>query len=129
MELTVADTRQGNEEEGYLSDLVPEIVAEFAEGELVDRVTVETEIDLMLRTVRSFWQMEPDQVFQMSSAMSARLTELCIHLHRVEGKREWKQIRTQQCERLLAEIDRQFKLHSRSLESRRQDLEELRMTR
>jgi hypothetical protein len=58
--------------------------------------------------------------------MTARCTEMCVHLHRLEGKREWRQIRTQQVERLLAELDRQFRIASREVEIRRQDLEQSR---
>jgi hypothetical protein len=116
-------TTEGTQEAGFVEDLVPEVVEELAWGTLVDRETVEAEIDLMLRAVRGFWDMEPDQVMRMTSAMSARCTELGIHLHRLEGKREWKQIRTMQVERLLTELDRQFKVASRMLEVRRQDIE------
>ena len=129
MQLTVEETHRGNDDEGHVAGLVPEVASELSWGALGSRELVEEEIDLMLRTLRGFWEMQPDQVFQMSSAMSARCTELCVHLHRLEGKREWRQVRTQQVERILAELDRQFKLHSRAVEMRRQDLEELRMGR
>lgn len=119
---TVEDSAAGNAEEGFISDLVPEVAEQLAWGALVSRQHVEDEIDMMLRAVRGFWDMEPDQVLQMVSALSARCTEMAIHLHRLEGKREWRQIRTQQVERLLAELDRQFKSHSRTVELRRQDL-------
>lgn len=122
MEFEVKDTRIGSAEEGFISELVPEVVEQFAWGALVSRQAVEDEIDLMLRAVRGFWDSEPDQVMQMTSALSARCTEMAIHLHRLEGKREWRQIRTQQVERLIAELDRQFKIASRLLEVRRQDL-------
>lgn len=117
---------QGTDEAGYVDDLVPEVAQELAWGALISRQHVEDEIDTMLRAIRGFWDMEPDQVFKMSSAISARCTELGIHLHRLEGKREWRQIRTQQIERILAEIDRQFREHSRLVEMRRQDLDGLR---
>lgn len=116
-------TAEGTTEAGYIDDLVPEVVEEMAWGALVSREHVEAEIDMMLRAVRGFWDMEPDQVMRMTSAMSARCTELGVHLHRLEGKREWKQIRTMQTERLLTELDRQFKVASRMLEVRRQDIE------
>lgn len=118
MEFTV----QGSAESGFISDLVPEVAAELAWGELISKEHVENEIDLMLRAVRGFWQMEPDMVMRMSSAMSARATELAIHLHRLEGKREWRQVRTMQVDKLLIELDRQFRIASRLLEVRRQDL-------
>lgn len=123
LEFEVRNVGAGAAEEGYVSEMVPEVVEQFAWGALVSREHVEDEIDLMLRAVRGFWDMEPDQVMQMCSAMSARCTELAVHLHRLEGKREWRQVRTQQVERLIAELDRQFKIASRMLEVRRQDIE------
>lgn len=113
----------GSETGGYVSDLIPQVAAELASGTLVSKQAVEDEIDLMLRTVRGFWELEPDAVAKLIQAMSARCTELCIHLHRLEGRREWKQVRTQQVERLLAELDRQWKLASRLIEVRRQDID------
>lgn len=123
MEFTVAEDAAGAKEEGYISDLVPEVAEQLAWGALISRQHVEDEIDLMLRAIRGFWDMEPDQVMQMTSALSARCTELAIHLHRLEGKREWRQIRTLQVERLIAELDRQYKTASRMVEVRRQDIE------
>lgn len=117
---------QGTKTGGYVDDLTPEVAAMLSWGALVSRQHVEDEIDLMLRAVRGFWNMEPDQVLQMISAISARCTEIAIHLHRLETKREWRQIRTMQVERLLLELDRQYKSHSRIVELRRQDLETLR---
>jgi hypothetical protein len=115
-------TYEGDAETGYVGDLVPEIAAELSEGALVDRQHVEDEIDLMLRTIRQFWQMEPDVIMRMTSAMSARCTELAVHLHRLEGNRAWKQLRTMQVDRVLLELDRQWKGASRMLEIRRQDI-------
>lgn len=117
---------EGTQEAGFVDDLVPAVVQDLSEGALVDRAAVEAEIDMCLRAARSFWEMEPDQVMRMIGAISARCTELAIHLHRLEGKREWKQIRTLQVNALLAEMDRQWKIHSRLVELRRQDLELLR---
>lgn len=116
----------GSAEAGHVDGLVPAIAAELAWGALVSKEAVEDEIDLMLRAVRSFWEYEPDAVAKLIQAMSARCTELCVHLHRLEGRREWRQVRTQQVERLLAELDRQWKLASRLIEVRRQDLELMR---
>lgn len=116
-------TVQGTADAGYVADLVPEVAEQLAWGALISKQHVEEEVDLMLRAVRGFWEMEPDQVMRMVAAMSARCTELAIHLHRLEGKREWRQVRTLQVERLQAELDRQFKLASRMLEVRRQDLD------
>ncbi len=118
----VEPTARGVEEDGNFTDMVPEVAEAMAWGALVSKQAVEDEIDLMLRAVRGMWDMEPDQVMRMISAMSARLTEMATHLHRLEGKREWRQVRTMQVERLLAECDRQFKLSSRMVEIRRQDM-------
>ena len=114
---------RGTKEVGFVDHPVPEAAMELAAGALESREAVEAEIDVMLAAVREFWQQEPDQVMRTISAMSARCTELTVHLHRVEGQRQWRQVRTQQVERLLTEFDRQFKLHSRMVELRRQDLE------
>lgn len=119
MEFTV----EGTAEAGYVADLVPEVVEELAWGALGSKDAVEDEIDLVLRTLRGFWDVEPDQVMRMVAALSARLTELAVHLFRLEGKREWKQVRTMQVDKALAECDRQFKIASRLLEVRRQDIE------
>lgn len=118
---------EGTQESGYVDDLVPGVIQELSEGALISRAHVEAEIDMMLRAVRLFHEMHPDQVMKAISGLSARATELAIHLHRVEGKgREWKQIRTLQVNALLAEFDRQFKVHSRIVEVNRQDLELMR---
>ena len=46
-----------------------------------------------------------------------------MQLQRVEGyDRQYKSLRTQQVQRLHDELERQFKIHSRMLEVRRQDL-------
>lgn len=81
----------------------------------------------MLTAVRGMWSQEPDVVMRDVAAYSARVTELEVHLLRVETKRrDYKQIRTLQCGPLLAELDRQFKIASRLVEVRRQDLDMIR---
>lgn len=107
---------KGTREDGFVDDIVPEIAQGLSWGVLVSRQAVEDEIDLMLRAVRGFWDMFPDQVMRMASALSARASELYVHLHRLEGRREWKQIRTMQIDTLLSELDRQFRIHSRLVE-------------
>lgn len=115
-------TCQGTEEGGYVGDLVPEVVEQLSWGALGSKEAVEAEIDLILRALRGAWEMEPDQVMRMVAATSARCTELCVHLHRLEGRREWRQVRTMQVLRVLDELDRQFKIASRLIEIRRQDM-------
>ena len=126
VQAVVEESKIGAAEDGYVTDLVPEIVAELSWGELGSREKVESEIDTMLATVREFWNMEPDAVMRMSSALSARCTEMSVYFYRFEGRREWKQVRTMQVEKLLAEIDRQFRMSSRLVEIRRQDMETMR---
>lgn len=113
----------GTAEVGHVDDLIPTIAQELSWGQLQSREAVEDEIDVMLTSLRQFWQQEPDQRMRAITAMSARCTELVVHLHRLEGRREWRQIRTMQVDKLLTELDRQFKIASREIEIRRQDIE------
>jgi hypothetical protein len=99
-------------------------VAEAASELLGTRAEVEAELDLMFDQIRKFYMQEPDQVMRVISALSARASELWVNLHRVEGRdRSYKQIRTLQVTPLIEELDRQFKLASRIVEVRRQDLD------
>ena len=119
---------EGGQTAGFVDGLVPDVVAELSRGALGSREQVEAEIDVMLATIRDFYRMEPDEVMRYCAGFSARATELECHLHRVEGRfREYKQIRTMQVQKLIAELDRQFKIASRLVELRRQDLEVLRV--
>ncbi len=96
-------------------------------GELGTRVDIERELDLIAAALRRFHRQQPDQRMREISAYSARLTELCVLLHRVESTdRQYTRVRTQQVERFLAELDRQFKIASRIVEVSRQDLELMR---
>lgn len=95
-----------------------------AAGVLGSRDQIEAELDGILLVIRDFWTMEPDQVMSHVAAMTARLTELEVLLHRVEFRdRQYKQIRTMQVQKLIDELERQFKIASRLVEVRRQDLE------
>jgi hypothetical protein len=106
---------------------VPEQAALAAAGTLGSREQVEAELDGVMILIRDFWQMEPDQVMSHCAAMTARLTELEVLLHRVEVRdRHYKQIRTMQVQKILNEVERQFKIASRLIEVRRQDMEGLR---
>lgn len=93
-------------------------------GYLGDRQDIERELDLIAAAIRMFYNKQPDQVMRECAGYSARLTEMAVLLHRVEaGNRQYTRIRTQQVERFLAELDRQFKTASRLVEVQRQDLE------
>lgn len=116
-------TLEGSAVGGFVDDLVPEVVAGLSAGELGSRQKVEEELDYIARSLRVLWQMEPDQAMRMCAGLSARLTELHMHLHRAESRhREFRQVRTMQVRALLEEIDRQHKLASRIVEVRRQDI-------
>lgn len=116
-------TCEGTEAAGFVANLIPKPAQEAAAETLGSRDNVEAELDRYLEVMQKFWQMEPDQVLITISAITARCTELCIHLHRVEHLRTYKRLRTMQAERIILEADRQFRLHSRLIEVRRQDLE------
>jgi hypothetical protein len=117
-------TVSGTEESGFADVAVPDSAADAARLRLGSRGLVEAEIDSILAQARGYWQLEPDEVMRQVAGQSARLTELWIHLHRVEGRdRTFKQVRTMQVGPLLEEMDRQFRLASRQLEVRRQDLD------
>lgn len=114
----------GTKTAGYVPGLIPDVASQLSAGALVDRETVEAELDIAMAQLRECWALEPDAVLLVVSAISARMTELQVHLHRVEGRdRRFKMLRTQQVLPIILECDRQAKLHSRLIEMRRQDLE------
>ena len=91
------------------------------------RAEIEHELDGIALAIRTFSAKMPDQVMREVAAYSARLTEMCVLLARVESRdRQYLRVRTQQVERFMAELDRQFKIASRLIEVQRQDLELLR---
>lgn len=94
-------------------------------GYLGTREEIERELDVIAAAIRVFHNKQPDQVMRESAGYSARLTELAVLLHRVEGTggRQYTRIRTQQVERYLKELDFQYKIASRLVEVLRQDLE------
>lgn len=124
-------TVEGTADSGYIPDadgvdIVPEVMAALAIEALGDPEKVRAELDMMYRLVRNFWQMEPDQVMRAVSGFSARCAEMHKDMIRAEGReRVWKTIRTQDVDKLHLELERQFKIASRALEMRRQDLAHL----
>ena len=92
-------------------------------GYLGSRQEIEAELDVVAVAIRQFHVKQPDQVLREVAGISARLTELCVLLHRVESTdRQYIRVRTQQVERYLRELDLQFKIASRMVELMRQDL-------
>lgn len=91
------------------------------------RAEIEQELDGIALAMRAFAIKQPDQIMRECGAYSARLTELTVLLHRVESQdRQYTRVRTQQVEKFLVELDRQFKIASRLVEMLRQDLELMR---
>ena len=92
-------------------------------GHLGDRVEIEKELDLIAAVIRTFHRKPADLVMRECSAYSARLTEMAVLLHRRESEsRQYTRVRTQQVERFLTELDRQWKTASRLIEVSRQDI-------
>lgn len=91
---------------------------------LGSRQDIERELDGIALAMRSFPLKAPDQVMREVAAYSARLTEMTVLLHRHESQdRQYLRVRTQQVDKYLQEMDRQFKIASRLVEVMRQDLE------
>lgn len=87
------------------------------------REEVQAELDDIAAAMRGFYSKAPDQVMKECSAYSARLSELYVLLHRVEGlDRQYTRLRTQQVEIYREELREQWKTASRLIEVQRQDL-------
>lgn len=111
-----------------VGELSPSLVANLApSGFLGTKEEIETELDGIAAAIRTFGVKQPDQVMREVAAYSARLTELTVLLHRQEAKdRQYLKVRTQQVDRFLAELDRQYRIASRLVEVMRQDIELMR---
>lgn len=85
---------------------------------------IEDEIDEVIMIVKGLHLREPYDVMSICAALSARLTELSVKLHRIETRdNEYFRVRTMQISPMLDEVDRQFKSASRKVEIMRQELE------
>ena len=109
--------------QAVLQQFADPVDALMPSGFLGTRDQIEKELDLIAAAIRLFYRKQPDQVMRECSGYTARLTELAVLLHRVEaGNRQYTRVRTQQVERFLAELERQWKTASRLIEVQRQDL-------
>lgn len=81
---------------------------------------VRAEVDRYCKGLRRLNEMDPSEVFQKLSSISARLSEIRIRLLRVEGRKP-AALRTKEIDPLLEEVDRQFKFHSRLQATREMD--------
>lgn len=103
--------------------VVPSDLEAMAYGLLGTPEDVREEADRIQSHLHALYQMEPDMAMRVLSAYSSRLTEMGRLLFRLEvSDRTYARLRTMDVSPLLEEIDRQFKLHSRMLEARAQDL-------
>ena len=76
--------------------------------------SVRGEVDDCLADMKAFASAQPDQVMAAVSGHSARLVEIMIQISRIEVvHRQWKPIRTQEIEPVLAELKHQFSVASR----------------
>lgn len=74
--------------------------------------------------IRTWYEKQPDEVLREASAYSARLTELWTELRLLEQyDRTFLQMRTQQVQPVLDEIDRQYKFNQSRIAIARQDLD------
>lgn len=72
------------------------------------------ELDVYYRTAKLFHEQQPDEVLSQCSAISARLTEMRAMTQRSSASRA-ASVRTREIDPLIAQIDFQFKVHSRLL--------------
>lgn len=119
-----APTPEASRPESVINTMLAPVMALGPAGHLGPRAEIERELDLIAAAIRVFYAKPADMVLRECSAYTARLTELCVLLHRVEGlDRQYTRVRTQQVERFLLELDRQWKTASRLIEVNRQDIE------
>jgi len=106
-----------------LSVVAPSDLEAMSYGLLGTPSDVRAELDRIQSHLHHVYAMEPDMAMRVLSAYSSRLTEVARLLFRIEiTDRTYTKLRTMDCLPLIDEIDRQFKLHSRMLEARAQDL-------
>lgn len=76
--------------------------------------TVRKEIDDAFADMKTFYQLEPDQIMRMAGGHSARLSEIRVRIQRIEDwQREWRNVRTREIEPAIEELERQYTIASR----------------
>lgn len=104
-------------------DYTPSLEMAPLRGGLGSRDDIQLELDAIAASIRGFYLKQPDMVMRECSAYTARLTEMCVQLARFEATdRQYLRLRTQQVERWIVEIDRQWRTASRLIEVMRMDL-------
>lgn len=99
-------------------------LAPMGTGFPVDVAAIQSELDGIVATIRMFHVKQPDLVLRMCSAYTARLSELAVLVNRNLGSnRALLKVRTQQIDKVIEELDRQWKTASRLIEVMRQDIQ------
>ncbi|MGZ4745715.1 MAG: hypothetical protein ACXVYY_01395 [Oryzihumus sp.] len=116
---------QGTKEGGFTpapaTPLAP--VQRIALAQLGTREDIEQELDAILVLLSQLCTLEPDAAMRQISALSARCTELAVHLHRAESRdRQYTRIRTAQVQPILDDLKTQKEIAKGMVEMRRQDL-------
>jgi hypothetical protein len=76
--------------------------------------TVRKEIDDAFDDMKTFYQLEPDEIMRMCGGHSARLSEIRVRIQRTEDwNREWRAVRMNEIEPALDELERQYTIASR----------------
>ncbi len=108
---------------GPLAAVIPLMAGLQPAGQLGTKQEIQDELDAIAAAVRAFHVKPPDMVLKECAAYGARLTEMAVLLHRVEATdRQYTRVRTQQVEKWLDQLDKQFRIASRLIEVARQDL-------
>lgn len=83
---------------------------------------VRQEIDDAFSDMRTFLNLEPDQVMRLCAGHSARLSEIRVQIQRIEDiHRQWKPVRVREIEPALEELQNQFAIASRLVTVRELD--------
>lgn len=126
-------TMTGTQDQGYLdtAPIDPNLLAALAndmaplhDGDPTTRAAVLMELAGIKAAIRTWFDKQPDQVIREASAYSARLTELWTGLRLLESQdRQWTQLRTQQVQPVLDEVDRQYRFNVSRIAMMRQDID------
>lgn len=75
---------------------------------------VRAEVDDAYADMKTFHNLNPDEVMRMAGGHSARLSEVRVLIMRVEDfAREWKSVRTREVEPTIEELKNQYLIASR----------------
>lgn len=76
--------------------------------------SVRAEVDDAFADMKTFHNLEPDEVMRMCGGHSARLSEIRVQIQRIEViHRQWKPIRTNEVEPTIEELKNQYLIASR----------------